>query len=120
MESQTPINNPVNMENLPVIYNLIILYPSNPDWSFSGKDADMLSSAYSAIQQSEGWSLLRNFKEESFMFSQDSKIIDLMTKVNNGYNKNHSGSSMGYTMRAMEYIANNGFDAYVDLRRSQS
>jgi hypothetical protein len=119
MESQTPINNPLNMEKLPVTYTLIILYPSNPDWSFA-EDADMLSSAYNAIQQSEGWSLLRNFKGESFMFSQDPKIIDLMTKINNAYDCGHSGSSMGDTIRDMQYIANNGFDAYVHLRRSQS
>jgi hypothetical protein len=118
MQTQDIIN-PVNMDNLPTPPPRTINYPSNPDWSFAKQDNSILSSAYNVIQQNEAWNLLRNFKEESFMFSRDIVINNLMTKINNAYGGGHSGSSMGYTMRQMEYIANNGFDAYLILRRRQ-
>ena len=119
MQTEITIN-PVNMDNLPTPPPRTINYPSSPDWSFAGNDEMCLSSAYNVIQQSESWTLLINFKEESFMFSKDPAIINLMTKVDNAYNNNHSGASMGCTMRVMEYIAKNGFNAYVHLRRSKS
>ena len=118
MEYQTTVN-PVNMDNLPNPPPRTINYPSNPDWSFVGQDMSLLSSAYNVIQQNEAWNLLINFKGESFMWSYDPNILKLMTKINHAYGGGHSGSSIEYTMRVMEYIANNGFDAYVHLRRTQ-
>jgi len=118
MQTQAIIN-PINMDNLPTPPPRTITYPTNPDWSFAGQDTYMLSSAYHVIHQNEGWTLLRNFQGESFMFSRNPRITNLMTKVNNAYGGGHSGSSIGYTMRNMEYIAKNGFDEYFRLKRSQ-
>ena len=118
MQTQAVVN-PINMNNLPTPPPRTITYPTNPDWSFVGQDTYMLSSAYNVIQQNEGWSLLRNFEEESFMFSRNSRIQNLMDKINNAYGGGHSGSSMGTTMRNMEYIAKNGFYKYFHLKRSQ-
>jgi len=119
MQTQAIVN-PINMDSLPSPPPRTITYPTNPDWSFAGQDSSILSSAYNVIQQNEGWNLLRNFKEESFMSSKNSMINNLMTKINNAYGGGHSGSSMGNTMRNMEYIAKNGFDEYIRLKRSQS
>ena len=100
----------------PIIRNPIILpdYPIRPDFGFltDSFTRDMVESAYTAISQAEGWHLLTNFSEESFMFTSDPRIVDLMTKVNHEYGGGHSGSSIGCTMRHMEYIAKNGFNRY--------
>jgi hypothetical protein len=119
MQTQAIIN-PVNMDNLPTPPPRTITYPSNPDWSFAGEDKGMLSSAYNVIQQNEGWSLLINFQGDTFMFSMNTRVKNLMDKINDAYDGGHSGSSMGNTMRNMEYIANYGFDEYFRLKRSQS
>ena len=85
--------------------------PSNPDFSFilSQHSRDMIESGYRATVLCEGWNILRDFSGESFMFSRDPQVCKLMKKVSEGYGGNHSGTSMGYTMRQLEYIAKNGF-----------
>jgi hypothetical protein len=118
MQTQAIIN-PVNMDNLPTPPPRTITYPTNPDWSFAGQDTYMLSSAYKIIQGNEAWNLLRNFQGESFMFSRNPRIKNLMDDINDAYGGGHSGSSIGTTMRNMEYIAKNGFDEYFRLKRSQ-
>ena len=91
-------------------------YPIRPDFGFltDSSTREMIESAYKAIDRVEGWYLLRNFRDESFMFTNDLRINDLMTKVSDEYSGGHSGASMGCTMRHMEYIAKNGFTNYRD------
>ena len=87
--------------------------PSNPDFSFAGRrNADMLSSAYSVINQYEAWNLLANFKGKSFMFHAEEKLNILMEEISNAYGGGHSGCSMACTMRAMEYISIYGFSQF--------
>jgi hypothetical protein len=107
-----------SMDNLPTPPPITIKYPSSPNWHFAGNDADCLSSAYNVIMQNEAWSILKNFKEKSFMLSQDPIIINLITKVNDAYGGGHSGASLAYTMSIMEYIAQNGFESFVRCRTS--
>ncbi len=74
----------------------------------------MIENAYHAISMTEGgWDYMKNFNEESFMFSSNPMIrtiSDNMEKL--GYN-DHSGASFGWTMRYMEYLAKNGKDAFI-------
>jgi len=89
-------------------------YPIRPDFEFltDSSTREMIESAYKAIARVEGWHLLHHFRDDSFMFTNDPHMNDLMTHVNNEYSGGHSGSSMGCTMRHMEYIAKNGFNRY--------
>jgi hypothetical protein len=97
-----------------------ITYPSSPNWSFAKEDAPMLSSAYNVIKKNEAWNILKNFDEESFMFAKGKDVNNLMNKINDDYDGGHSGGSMGYTMRIMQYIANYGFDTFVvDSQKNQ-
>jgi len=88
-------------------------YPINPDFSWiqSENDRVMIKSAYQAVSNLEGWDKLSTF-QQSFMFTKDQEIIKICDKVNELYGQGHSGSSMAYTMRVMQYIAKNGFDMY--------
>jgi hypothetical protein len=49
---------------------------------------------------------------ESYMFSDDKEVHRISDKISQlGYD-GHSGSSFGCTMRAMQYIAKNGYDKF--------
>ena len=85
--------------------------PSKPDFSFISSDSSrrMIESGYGAIMRCEGWNILYDFSGESFMLSSDPQVCQLMNTVSEGYEGCHSGASMGYTMRQLEFIAKNGF-----------
>jgi hypothetical protein len=90
-------------------------------------DADMLYDAYEAITVTGSWGAMKNFNGESFMFysgkSETSNfplnepfIANIMNAME--WRDRHSGASFGCTLRVMEFIAKNGWDAYVaELRR---
>jgi hypothetical protein len=100
------------------MYNEQLLPPPPPsngiDWSWirDTHSRDMIESGYRAIEDSRGWNILRNFQGESIIFSRNNDIINLCNTVNEYFNDGHSGSSMGFTMRALEYIAKNGIEQY--------
>lgn len=102
------------MTTSPITVSMIELLPSvdiprNPDLSdFSHP----VASAYRVVCQRESWHILYNFSGESFMFTNDPPIIELMTAINNAYDDRHSGGSLASTMRHLEFIAKNGFSAY--------
>jgi hypothetical protein len=86
--------------------------PSSPDFSFMDQTSNhMLSSAYQVIHKCEAWHILANFKGESFVFTKDKQIQNIMQQVSHAY-PGHSGSSMGITMRQIEFIAKNGFTIF--------
>jgi hypothetical protein len=85
--------------------------PHSPDFSFSLNER-MLKSAYEVIEECDAWSLLQNFSGNSFTWSTDPNIINLMGKINTAYDDLHSGGSLGYVMRELEYIAKYGFSEY--------
>lgn len=86
----------------------------NPDWSWLNplSDREMISSAFRAVNDCEGWEILRNFDDESIIYSRNDNIKRLCNRVNDYYNGGHSGCSMGITMRNIEYIAKNGFKKF--------
>jgi hypothetical protein len=72
----------------------------------------MISTALCAVTQLELWDFIRNFKEESFMFSNHKNVYEIYNKIEElGYG-GHSGSSFGLTMRQIQYIAKNGLDNF--------
>ena len=76
---------------------------------------EMLSNAWQAITMTENWNFVKK-PIESFSWSNDPRINIISNKmVELGYNE-HSGSSFGYTMRAMQYIAQNGEEKYKEMR----
>lgn len=88
--------------------------------SMDSMSREMLSSALKAIDSVEGaWDFLASYsppENQGFMFVNPSppmltKIQDAILAADGG----HSGSSYGWTLRQIEYIAKNGWDAFVDL-----
>lgn len=80
-------------------------------------EREALTEAYKAIEQVGAWDFMRQDPGEGgFMFSQDPmlKEIDKVMK-----DVGHSGSSYGWTMRQMQYVARNGIAAYRTMRNIQ-
>lgn len=89
-----------------------------------GKKMDkwMLSEAFQAIERvNGGWVYLADpdpVGEGGFMFSRESSRPEIRSEIDNEIAKTesgqgHSGASYGITMRHMEYIAKNGWLAYI-------
>ena len=73
----------------------------------------MLKNAHQAITMAEAWQFMRTFNDQSFMFSSNPIVSDIMKKMSElGYD-GHSGSSFGWTMRQMEFLAINGKEVYL-------
>ncbi len=78
----------------------------------------MLNDAYQAVTVTGSWPFLKNFSGESFMFSNDPAVHNIMNAMT--LRDDHSGASFGLTMRAMQYIALHGWDAYREARSGGS
>lgn len=85
------------------------------DWS----SRKAVSNGYTAISQLELWEWLKTFTPEhdkGFMFSDNKNISKIITKMESLPDApGHSGSSFGWTMRQLEFIAKQGLDKYKDL-----
>ena len=95
--------------------NLIPYYPHHDvDFSFikNNESKLLISTAYSSLNIDE-WKMIRDFKGESFIFSEDKEINNLMKKIDDTY-QGHSGSSIGWTMRQLERIAYTGYHKFKD------
>jgi hypothetical protein len=74
---------------------------------------EMLQNAWIAITQLDLWDYMRR-ETDSFMFIHNPVINIITNKMEElGYN-GHSGSSFGWTMRQMQYIAEHGESNYMD------
>jgi hypothetical protein len=72
----------------------------------------MYETAFNSITQLELWDYMKNFDAKNFMFSNNEEIQRIYNKIEElGYN-GHSGSSFGFIMRSMEYIAKNGLTKF--------
>ena len=70
--------------------------------------------AWTAISQLELWDYMKK-DIFSYVLSKDKEIVMISDKmVELGYDM-HSGSSFGWIMRQMEYIAKNGEESYRQL-----
>jgi len=77
---------------------------------------NMIENGYQAVSQLELWSWLRNYEPEDghgFMFSSSPNLDRITQQMESLPNSvGHSGSSFGYTMRNLHFIAKHGIDAY--------
>lgn len=67
------------------------------------------------ITATQVWKHLAHYSpdpDRGFMFSADDDVI---TRIQNKMEIGHSGCSMGWTMRQIEFIAKNGLPAYREL-----
>lgn len=85
------------------------------DFSFLNADErEMLTDAYKAVTMTESWEAMKQDPGAGgFMFSGNEymKPINAALKYND-----HSGFTYGWTMRAIQFIAANGWDAYLEKR----
>jgi hypothetical protein len=74
---------------------------------------EMLSDAYTVVTSLNLWDWLSNptVPHNSFMFSNSTEVQQIIQTMKF---TGHSGSSFGFTMRAMEFIAKKGWNSYVD------
>jgi hypothetical protein len=87
---------------------------------FDVHEAMMLQDADSAITQCNLWEWLRDYTPEEgkgFMFSEHPNLVKINAAMKFG---GHSGSSYGWTMRQMEYIAKHGWTLFEFTRRNQN
>ena len=75
-------------------------------------DRIMYETAFNAITQLELWNYMKNFRGESFMFSNDPEVMRIYKKIEQLGYVGHSGCSFGCIMRTMEFIANNGIERF--------
>jgi len=92
-------------------------YPISPNFEFISSENTryMLESAYDTITKLEKWNYLREYvisENTGYMFAAEDSINELMDQINSEYQSGHSGCSMALTMRAMDFIAKNGFDSF--------
>ena len=73
----------------------------------------MYTTAHFAISKLELWDYMKTDPGEGgYMFSDDNQLRTISDKISQlGYN-GHSGCSFGCTMRAMQYIAKNGYNKF--------
>ncbi len=76
----------------------------------------MILSGYNTISRLNMWKFLYDYRvnnNSGFMFSTEKEINDIMNNIDKDYNCNHSGCTMGYTMRHLQFIAYYGIDRYL-------
>lgn len=84
------------------------------DYIDSDHSRTMLENAWQAINLTEMWDFVSQ-PIESFMWSNDNRIWIISAKMEKlGYN-GHSGFSFGWTMRNMQYLAQNGEEEFKKL-----
>jgi len=80
---------------------------------------DMLINAWQAINITETWDFVKQ-DIDSFMFSKDPRVNIIYNKIEELGYTGHSGASFGFTMRVMQYIAQNGEKKYKEQVLSNS
>jgi hypothetical protein len=74
---------------------------------------EMLQNAWTAITQLDLWDYMKR-DTESYMLSCDTEIDIIHKKMESLGYFGHSGSSFGWTLRQMQYIAQYGEANYMD------
>ena len=69
---------------------------------------------YQATTKAEAWDLMKEEPEagKGYMFTSDPRYKLIQDKME--YYGDHSGSSYGWTMRQAQFIAQKGWNAYVE------
>jgi hypothetical protein len=69
----------------------------------------MIISAYKTVSQMEETEFLKNYNpplDKGFMWDDNNTVIKIMNKIHDN-NDCHSGASLAYTMRWLQYILKN-------------
>lgn len=115
-----------NMNDISLTETFIGVFPPEPPteeelfvpgefkYVSSSNTREMLQNAYQAINQSETWSFVGK-DIVSFMVSNSPEIKHITKKMEQLGYYGHSGSSFGWTMRQMQFIAKNGEEEYKKL-----
>jgi len=95
------------------------MYPAEATFDFIADphEREMIWNAYRTIHTLDKWAYLHAVDvdpERGFMFSDDVVFCGIMNQVATDYD-NHSGYTMGYTMRKMQFIAKYGYNAFSQL-----
>ena len=87
--------------------------PEHPDLSFlDASDRRMIESAYRVMNSLGAWDYLRRYSpSRSSGYTFDLGINRIMNKIQDEYDL-HSGASIAYTMRRIEFIAKNGLSFF--------
>lgn len=86
---------------------------THPYFSFTKftSDTEMLTSAYSVINNLEKWDFLRDYivdPEKGYCFDTNPTVLQILNEIEEKH-PGHSGTTLGLTIRSMEYIAKHGF-----------
>lgn len=88
----------------------------NEQGDFTGyADAQALTEAYNAVTQADAWEWLKKDTtpgNKGFGFCNDAVLY----KISEFMKPGHSGFSLGYVMSHMQFIARNGWHAYLSQR----
>jgi hypothetical protein len=77
-------------------------------------DRKMLVNAWNAIDELDLWDYMKK-EQDNYMFNTDRELFRIMAKIEElGYN-GHSGFTFAWTMRQLQYIAQNGEEKYRDV-----
>lgn len=93
-------------------------YPAEVDFSFIRDEMfrRMFLSAYNVITREEKWKFMHDYNPpstEGFLWSKNIEINILMDKIDEGYG-GHSGGSIAFTMRTMQFIGIHGYKLFKD------
>jgi hypothetical protein len=83
----------------------------NMDYIKQEHTREMLENAWKAINLTETWDFVSQ-SLESFMMSSDDRIWIITKKMEDLGYSGHSGFSFGWTMRNMQYLAQNGVEKF--------
>jgi len=79
---------------------------------FNNSNSKIYKDAYDVITRTESWVLMREDPGSGgFKFSSN---LEHFNKIRDILSGSHSGSSYSHMMRHMQFIANHGWDKYID------
>ena len=86
------------------------------DLVMSKDDREMLMDAYHAVEKTDTWEFLRNYKDKSIMMDDAPEFNEIMKHMK----VSHSGASFASIMRDMEFIAKHGWNTFAAGYRRHS
>lgn len=106
MMLRTYITRPTN------VVRLIRCFSESFDFIKDELTRGIVKEAHDIVENEKAYPLLKRFNGKSFMFDSPPDIEQLMGKIDSRSKFGHSGFSLGFTMRQLEYIAKNGMEEY--------
>lgn len=107
---------PIDFEEMPYYGKKLpfdtINYPDNPEI----KQNEVLA-GYKTVSRLNKWKLLYDYQVDNnkgFMFAEGKEINQLMENIEDDY-RGHSGYSMAYTMRHLQFISYYGLRRYLNI-----